>query len=127
MKNYLDLNAISRRHVKRSNIRKWKKQRIERGFSDYDWWDLDSFFTNLIANSLEHYANNTIGWDNTVASSPEEYKERILNLAAKFQEMAEWEERHEDIKDYKENWEKLDTLTKEAFKELAEVYWGLWD
>lgn len=127
MKNYLNLNDISRKLAKRRSIKKWKKQRIIRGFSDYDWWDLDSFITNLLANSLEHYANNTIGWDDTAAASSKEYKERILNLAKKFQEMAEWDDNHEDIKDYQENWKNLQALTKEAFSELAEVFWGLWD
>lgn len=127
MKNYLNLNNISKKLTKRRDIRKWKKQRIVRGFSDYDWWNLDSFLANLLANSLEHYANHTISWDEVVAATPEVYKERILNLATKFQQIAEWDDNHEDNKDYQKDLEERQALIKNAFEDLSEVFLGLWD
>lgn len=128
MKNYLNLRDV---HLKdkdgKRRMKKWKRQRISRGFCDYDWWDLDAFLANLICNSLRHYANNTIGWSEAIASSPEEYKERILALADAFEEMVMWEENHLNSRNYEEDWARLHDLTKEAFNELGEVFWTLWD
>lgn len=39
--------------------RKWARQRIVRGFSDWDTWDLDSFYAKTIAGSLRHLAKHT--------------------------------------------------------------------
>ena len=136
MKNYLNVNGwrLSGKDAKKRRA-KFRRQRITRGFSDWDWWDLDYFLCNLLAKSLRHYATHTIGWSMNLASTFEEYQERILHLADMFEEMANWEETHnpteEDIKNglnwYKENSAKLETLTKKAFAELGEVFWSLWD
>lgn len=128
MKNYLNLSNLHLRgNDKKRRLKKWKRQRITRGFADYDWWDLDAFLANLICNSLRHYANNTCGWSEAIASSPEEYKERILAVADKFEEMVMWEENHLDSRNYKKDWDNLHSLTKDAFNNLAEVFWTLWD
>jgi len=136
MKNYLNVSHFhaSGKDAKRRK-KKWKRQRISRGFSDWDCWDLDYFLCNLLATSLRHYAMHTIGYSSAVASTFEEYQERILRLADMFEEMANWEETHnpteEDIENgfnwYKEDSAKLDALTKKAFAELGEVFWSLWD
>ena len=136
MNNYLNVNGwrLSGKDAKRRRA-KFRRQRITRGFSDWDWWDLDYFLCNLLAKSLRHYAIHTIGWSMNLASTFEEYQERILRLADMFEEMANWEETHnpteEDIANgfnwYKENSEQLDALTKKAFTELGEVFWSLWD
>lgn len=136
MNNYLNVNGwrLSGKDAKRRRA-KFRRQRITRGFSDWDWWDLDYFLCNLLAHSLRHYAIHTIGHSPAVAPTFEEYQKRILRLADMFEEMANWEETHnpteEDIANgfnwYKENSEQLDALTKKAFTELGEVFWSLWD
>lgn len=136
MKNYLNVNGwrLSGKDAKKRRA-KFRRQRITRGFSDWDWWDLDYFLCNLLAYSLRHYAVHTIGHSPAVAPTFEEYQERILRLADMFEEMANWEETHnpteEDIANgfnwYKENGEQLNALTKKAFTELGEVFWSLWD
>lgn len=136
MKNYLNVNGwrLSGKDAKKRRA-KFRRQRITRGFSDWDWWDLDYFLCNLLAHSLRYYAIHTIGHSPAVAPTFEEYQERILRLADMFEEMANWEETHnpteEDIANgfnwYKENSEQLDALTKKAFAELGEVFWSLWD
>lgn len=136
MNNYLNVNGwrLSGKDAKKRRA-KFRRQRITRGFSDWDWWDLDYFLCNLLAKSLRHYATHTIGHSPAVAPTFEEYQERILRLADMFEEMANWEETHnpteEDIENgfnwYKEDSAKLDALTKKAFAELGEVFWSLWD
>ena len=40
---------------------KWSKQRIVRGFSDYDVYDMYGFMQKLIPNMLRHLKENRIG------------------------------------------------------------------
>lgn len=128
MKNYLNVNnwRLSGKDIKRRRA-KWKRQRISRGFCDWDWWDLDYFYLNLFVNSLRHYAKNTIGFSESLAPTYEEYQARILRLADMFEELATWEEKNVERRDYEQEAKELDELTKKAFAELAEVFWSLWD
>jgi hypothetical protein len=128
MKNYLNVNnwRLRGKDAKRRRA-KWKRQRIRRGFCDWDWWDLDYFYLNLFVNSLRHYAKNTIGYSPSLASSFEEYQARILRLADMFEELANWEETNADRRDFEQEFKEKDELTKKAFAELAEVFWSLWD
>ena len=128
MKNYLNVNnwRLRGKDAKRRRA-KWKRQRIHRGFCDWDWWDLDYFYLNLFVSSLRHYAKNTIGFSPSLASSYEEYQARILRLADMFEELADWEETNADRCDFEQEFKEKDELTKKAFTELAEVFWSLWD
>jgi hypothetical protein len=128
MKNYLNVNnwRLSGKDVKRRRA-KWKRQRINRGFCDWDWWDLDYFYLNLFVSSLRHYAKNTIGFSPSIAPTYEEYQARILRLADMFEELADWEETNADRRDFEQEFKEKDELTKKAFTELAEVFWSLWD
>ena len=128
MKNYLNVNGwrLSGKDAKKRRA-KFRRQRITRGFSDWDWWDLDYFLCNLLAKSLRHYATHTIGWSMNLASTFEEYQERILRLADMFEKMANWEVDNADRRDYEQESKELYELTKKAFTELGEVFWSLWD
>ena len=128
MKNNLNVNNwwLSSKDAKRRR-KKWKRQRIHRGFSDWDWWNLSMFYLNLFVSSLRHYAKNTIGYSPPLASSYEEYQARILRLADMFEELANWEETNADRRDFEQEFKEKDELTKKAFAELAEVFWSLWD
>lgn len=128
MKNYLNVNnwRLRGKDAKRRRA-KWKRQRIHRGFCDWDWWDLDYFYLNLFVSSLRHYAKNTIGFSPSIAPTYEEYQARILRLADMFEELADWEETNADRCDFEQEFKEKDELTKKAFTELAEVFWSLWD
>ena len=128
MKNQLNVGRFraSGKDAKRRK-KKWKRQRIHRGFSDWDWWDLDQFYLNLFVSSLRHYAKNTDGFSESLAPTYEEYQARILRLADMFEKMANWEVDNADRRDYEQEVKELDELTKAAFAELAEVFWSLWD
>ena len=135
MNNYLNVNGwrLTGKDAKRRRA-KFRRQRITRGFSDWDWWDLDYFLCHLLSSALRYYAKNTIGHSPIVAPTYEEYQARILNLADMFEEMAQWDSTHIPPKNEEldQNWYKRDSLqlkalTKKAFNELAEVFWSLWD
>ena len=127
-KNYLDVRnwRLSGKDAKRRR-KKWMRQRIHRGFADWDWWDLDMFYLNLFVSSLRHYAKNTIGYSPSLASSFEEYQQRILRLADMFEKMANWEVDNANRRDFEQEFKEKEELTKKAFAELAEVFWSLWD
>lgn len=128
MKNYLNVGHFraSGKDAKRRK-KKWKRQRIHRGFADWDWWGLYQFYLNLFVSSLRHYAKNTIGHSPAIASTYEEYQARILRLADMFEELANWDENNVDRRDFEQEFKEKDELTKKAFAELAEVFWSLWD
>lgn len=128
MKNYLNVNnwRLRGKDAKRRRA-KWKRQRINRGFCDWDWWDLDMFYLNLFVSSLRHYAKHTIGYSEALAPTHEEYQARILKLADMFEELADWEEKNAERRDFEQEFKEKDELTKKAFAELAEVFWSLWD
>lgn len=127
-KNYLDVRnwRLTGKDAKRRR-KKWMRQRIHRGFADWDWWDLDIFYLNLFVSSLRHYAKNTIGYSPSLASSYEEYQQRILRLADMFEKMANWEVDNADRRDFEQEFKEKEELTKKAFAEMAEVFWSLWD
>lgn len=136
-KDYEDyLNVFKMSHIPFHRRIKFAWQRATRGFCDHDWWDLDNFYCNLMAHSLRHYASKTSGYSPSVAPTFEEYKERVLKLADCFEELARREENDgypEDGSDeekrqwFKDRNEAFTRKTKEAFKELNEVFWSLWD
>lgn len=61
----------------RKQIRKWKKQRAERGFSDFDIFEIDTWFLTIMPEMLEEL----IKVNNAVPTSigEEYYKEHSLN------------------------------------------------
>ena len=128
MKNYLNVGHFraSGKDGKRRK-KKWKRQRINRGFCDWDWWDLSYFYLNLFISSLRHYAKNTIGYNPAIAPTYEEYQARILQLADMFEELANWDKNNVEPRDFEQEFKEKDELTKKAFAELAEVFWSLWD
>ena len=128
MKNYLNVGHFraSGKDAKRRK-KKWKRQRINRGFCDWDWWGLYQFYLNLFVSSLRLYAKNTIGHSPAIAPTYEEYQARILRLADMFEELAHWDENNVERRDFEQEFKEKDELTKKAFAEMAEVFWSLWD
>lgn len=44
---------------------KWAYQRVTRGFCDFDTWDLDTYFSMFLADSIKHLADNTHSYPGT--------------------------------------------------------------
>lgn len=69
---------------------KWAYQRITRGFSDYDAWDLDSHMTELWCQSLLYLAEHTHGYPGTdefpTYEAWQSYLYKIVELLRKSQE-----------------------------------------
>lgn len=72
---------------------KWKIQRANRGFSDYDTWDIDMWFIKTMKAMLEYFVENTIGapvrygW--TEENCHEEWRKYIKRMIFLLDEMDE--------------------------------------
>ena len=128
--------------------RKYIKQRAERGWSDYDTWDFDTYLAMVIGDGLAHLADAHMShpWDYT----PEEWSEKLTYISKCFKQYtedyespsyekwasairlgadpstlqdlsAEWHK--EDLAQYEEKMKRL----KEGFDLLYEVFTNLWD
>lgn len=139
------------RHVIRGF--KYAYQRAIRGFSDYDCFDLDTYYLNLIKDTLRHLARNTHGYP--LNYTEESWNQKLNDLAdrieyilkdndedneyaAKYMEYLD--SIHYDIQtrsqyeNYKEYYERDKVLsmgkydmTKKVFIELGEILPDLWD
>lgn len=132
--------------------RKYIKQRAERGWSDYDAWDFDTYLAMVIGDGLAYLADAHMShpWDYT----PEEWSEKLLYISKCFKQYTEDPDcsayeayhnaclterengkvtvfgnedlleawREEERKNYEEKMKRL----KEGFDLLYEVFPNLW-
>jgi hypothetical protein len=84
---------------------KYAYQRAIRGFSDWDAWDLDLFYTHLFRDSLNYFAENTYGYPgNNEFPTIESWQEYLKDIAWHFDQSIEG---NEEIKNpYEEEFEK---------------------
>ena len=63
---------------------KWAYQRVTRGFCDYDYWDLDTYLSELLAQSIKMLADKTHGYPGTeefpTYESWQQYLYKIVDL-----------------------------------------------
>lgn len=81
---------------------KWAYQRATRGYSDWDLWDLDSFYTQILINSLRDFAQKTNGHPGEMTF--EEWQILINTIANCF------EESQEDLEDNLESWKRMEQI-----------------
>lgn len=89
---------------------KYAYQRIIRGYSDYDIWDLDSYFTNTISNAMEDFVElNKSGLSGYPAhlNNCDEWHKKIL-AAAHHLYMANSE--NDEYEKRREEWFDEDTM-----------------
>lgn len=75
-------------------MKKWRSQRLRRGFSDYDVWNMDYYLLCIIPGMLRVLAKNSIGYagyfwsydrrEMTENDSFEAYKAELLRVADEF-------------------------------------------
>ena len=81
---------------------KWAYQRATRGYSDWDLWDLDSFYVQMFINSLREFAEKTNGYPSGITY--EEWQELIRTIARCF------EESQEDLETNLESWKRMQCI-----------------
>lgn len=63
---------------------KWAYQRVTRGFSDPDWWDMDTHMQQLLANMIEYLADHTVSYPGRDEwKTPEDWDKYLREIVAK--------------------------------------------
>lgn len=72
---------------------KFAWQRITKGYSDWDLWDLDIFYQYLFNHSINEFADKTWGWPGTKEFPEfEDWQKYLKDMASLFKESIEGEE-----------------------------------
>ena len=126
----LDLRFLGKENP---NYKKWKRQRIRKGFSDRDLWNMDAWLCNIIPDALDRHVKRKEGDCPEGWGSSEEYILYIKNIAADIRKAyalnnVSIEENHwPTVEQVKINKMESERLMKSAFARLASVIWNLWD
>lgn len=98
-----------------------KKQRVEFGYSTFDWWSMDSYIAGVIAHACDKFAKESHGHPGDMTY--EEWQNYCSGIAAPLKLWASanrWKLSHEDeMKLYEE--------VKEAMHLFAERFGCFWD
>lgn len=134
---------------------KWAYQRITQGYCDFDWWDMDTYLTMLMADMIDELAKKSHGYPgNKEFPTPESWENYLNEIVAKLRyslndlpnEYEEawiktWENKEflqEKTPEEKEithkfldkeisNWGLRDKALFEALDMIKHVYHNLWD
>jgi len=113
---------VSTYHKYVNHPNKMKKQRIECGFCDADWWNMDDYLIKLLPAMLRRLANKTIAYPGTEEfPTPESWTEYLESTAELFE--------HAELLtgDPTSEIGEAQHLIEEAFSRLAHVFFALWD
>lgn len=107
---------------------KYGWQRITRGYCDYDTWNLDSYYSNLISSSIMYLREHTHGYP-VEFQTFEEWQDTLFNIA---KNLSESNIDVLDLKDWTvEKHDKLEATRKAqqnyALDLLKKYYDNLWD
>lgn len=63
---------------------KWAYQRITKGYCDFDWYDLDTYLAQLMANAIDDLAEYGMGYPGTGEfDTPEKWKAYLKKIVLK--------------------------------------------
>ena len=117
-------------------------QRIIRGFSNSDLYDLDQYYANLMGDSLRAFADQTHSYPAVEgAKTPEEWKNVLYDMAAEFYGTLEsetlfdgydidemTEEDWADLREsHREDWDRRMECAQTACEMLDKWFFDLWD
>lgn len=118
---------------------KYAWQRATKGYSDCDIWDLDTYYSDLISNSMLQFADETNSF--TYGMSYDEWVEKIRSIAHKIKASNDYEnkyleeisslsylelERPECVNKHLKEEKEANKITAEGYKELGEIIEDLW-
>ena len=97
---------------------RWAWQRIRRGYSDMDWWNLDNYLDMILAGALVKLAD---GIAHPATLTPDEWDAGLRKAAAAFQVRVDRELAGEELSDE-------ECRAHEAARQWVVDHWGhLWD
>lgn len=113
--------------VYRNNTKKWKRQRVTRGFADIDIWNLDLYLLELLPAMIDHLAKTSDHWPDDKFSEFKDWQNYLFNISNKFREAYNTFCKICPAEEKENNREKAQSLIKEAFNDMGEVFFSLWD
>ena len=109
-----------RKKEDRKREEKWKKQRADRGYSDCDVWNIDSWFISTLKPMLEQLGKNNMGYPMSICKEWYDAHEHELGIA--FDDWLCWPNEEEDPVGYKlrsDAAEDCDRMWKSVLSRLA--------
>ena len=116
---------------------KYAWQRATKGYSDWDTWDLDQYYSSLIFDSMMQFADEINS--RTIGKTCDEWAEKIRSIAHKIKASNDYEEKYweeisslgdlelkEYIDKYLKEEKEANKITAEGYKELGEIIGYLW-
>lgn len=97
----------------------WCKQRVGKGFCDFDLADFDDYFLTLLPTALEELALKKDSYPDKLFNSFEEYQKYLLDIASDFRLVG-------NLTRLKPHSSEAAALLSQAFSNLTKVFWTLW-
>lgn len=103
---------------------KYCYQRIKRGYSDVDVWNMDCWFLKIIPSMLRQLTNGKAYPGIAPFETPEKWENWLLDIAAKIESASEdyQNEHNKYYKDYMDTITGTVTYDKDYIKEVREKY-----
>ena len=95
-------------------------QRATRGYCEYDLWHLNDYYAEMMANSLEHFAETAQGYPNNYAENPDKWVEDIKDISISFRAW-QFDTTEEAWKKYWQRREKLEAENPKATVKGLEI------
>lgn len=119
-KNFVQNIKIFKRGIK------YAYQRITRGYSDYDIWDLDYYISDLLSEMLNHFADTTHSYpcsvDEEVEGGHEKWQDELRQAAKYIKDATEIDYTDELLKRF----ELYEEAKKNGCDELAQKHFVKW-
>ncbi|MBQ4122281.1 hypothetical protein IJD44_00930 [bacterium] len=110
---------------------KWAKQRITRGFSDFDTFNLDQFYIQLFIDSLTYFKENLHGapikYFDEQAENPTWKWEKYLNEMIEHFRLANEDLYQYDLKEWDERNDLQQEHLNKGLEMLQKEFNSLWD
>lgn len=109
---------------KPSHRLKWKRERMRKGWSEYDWWSIDRHFAQMIAEVARKYRDEGHGYPIQQSENGEELAE-VLAIKKWNTILTEMADGFENYAKEKLEWD--DPQVKHAMALFAEWFPAMWD
>lgn len=103
------------------NYEKWKQQRLERGFSDYDLLDFDNFLLAILPAALDKLAKKDT-YPDFMFTTLEAYRRYIKRIADDLR----WAEKMTNEDASRDSMAEATGILYGAFSRLSQIFWTLW-
>ena len=144
---YIKWWNIPGRITQAGRILKWSWQRITRGYADCDWWNFNSYISNLFSNALRSMKNGASHPVDMTSETWNAYLEEMAQLFYQCDESNDYyknpafdeyldldtdDPRRQELQEKflqtsRDNFEKMEADKDKAFDMLKERFFDLWD